>query len=71
MKCYILIHRYTYTAVPGEALLDVVQQTLGHQRVLVQVHQVRRLTHTTLFKHLTLTVGGFIDYIIIDMIYYI
>lgn len=28
---------------PGHTVLDVVQQALGHQRVLVEVHQVRGL----------------------------
>lgn len=29
--------------LPGDAIFDVVEQTLGHERVFVQVHQVRRL----------------------------
>lgn len=32
---------------PGEPVFDVVQQALGHQRVLVEVHQVRRLNDNT------------------------
>jgi len=31
------------TSNTSKTVLDVVDQTLGHQRVLVQVHQVRRL----------------------------
>jgi len=30
---------------PGHTLFDVVQQTLRHQRILVQIHQVRSLKH--------------------------
>ena len=36
----------------GDALLDVVDQTLGHGRVLVQVHQVRRLEKMRQFSAL-------------------
>lgn len=28
---------------PGHPILDVVEEALGHERVLVEVHQMRRL----------------------------
>ena len=42
----VLEHGGFWAAETGGALLDVVQQALRHKRVLVQVHQVRRLTHS-------------------------
>lgn len=32
-----------WNSLLGDAVFDVIQQTLGHQRVLVEVHQMRRL----------------------------
>lgn len=40
---------------PGDPIFDVVQQTLGHQRVLVEVHQMRRLTKTDQARNVQLT----------------
>ena len=35
------------SSLPGDPVLDVVQKTLGHQGVFIQVHQVRGLNRNS------------------------
>jgi len=46
----VLCHCAVRAPDTSQTFLDVVHQTLGHQRIFVQVHQVRRLQQRTRVK---------------------
>lgn len=46
LQCYPDVPQYKMSdnIRPGDPVFNVVQQALRHQRILVKIHQMRRLT---------------------------